>query len=457
MNNTLCQLDKSILEMKRELLIKELVAIHEKQYKPLYVNLKSYYNGNHTNILKKKSSKSKPNNKVTNPFPALIVNTIQGYLLGQPAKYVSENEPAIELVQEVYDSNDETDASSEILKSMSICGEAFEYVYINEDKQIEFAELPQEETLIVYDNSLKPKVLLALRYYDVVQIGQTKPIRYAEIYTKDSIEYYKSISAANYTLEEEYTHAFGQVPVVHYKNNEELSGDFEKILSLIDDFDKVLSSDSDEIEYFRNAYLILSGFGKLTDKDLEKFKETGAFVIPNGNANGTSEPVKFVTKDLNTESVHKHLQVVVDNIHKFSQVPNFVDPKAGTSDSGVAIKQKTWGFEQLIGSKERKLEKGLFQRLRLILIALYQLGKESYDANEFSIKFSRNLPSNTKEDAEVLSLLGVNIAMLSEEGRRDVLSKVTLIEDAQHEASEMNIEPIEKENKKEEDNLETNI
>lgn len=438
--NNLYQLDESILEMSRENLIKELIAIHEREYKPLYVNLKNYYIGKHTKILNKKASKSKPNNKVVNPFASHIVDTVSGYLLGQPVKYLSENEDALEEVMEIYYNNDEADQNASILESMSICGEAFEYVYINEDKEIEFTELPQEETLLVYDNSLKPKLLLALRYYDVAQLGNNKPVRYAEVYTASKIEYYKSTSKANYEFVEDFSHAFGQVPVIHYKNNNELCGDFEKILPLIDDYDKVLSADSDEIEYFRNAYLVIQGFGKLTDEDLVKFRETGAFVVPQGNNNQISDPIKFITKDLNTESVHKHLEVVRENIHKFSAVPELDNPKTGTSDSGVAIKQKTWGFEQLIGKKERKLEKGLFERLRLVLIALYQLGRENYDPNDFSIKITRNLPSNTKEDAEILSLLGVNYSMLTEEAKSDVMSKIAMIEDAANATEKIVIE-----------------
>ena len=425
------QLDKSILEMDRSQLITELIRVHEFNFKPRYSTLLNYYNGEHEAIKKKKAAKDKVNNKITNPFPALIVNTVQGYLLGQPVKYSSDDSKALESVKDVLYNNDEEDANSEILKTVSTCGEAFEYVYVNEDKEVEFVQLDPRETLVVYDNSLKPKILLALRYYKTKDFNN-KETSFAELYTDSTIEYYFANNGSLFKLTESYDHAFGQVPVVHYRNNEEETGDFEKIISLIDDYDKALSLDADELEQFRNAYMILKGFGKL-DKDFYKnIRDAGAICIPSGNNSNIG--AEFLTKNANTDSTHKHLEVVVDNIHKFSQVPNFTDPKAGTADSGVAIKQRTWGFEQLIGVKQRKIEKGLFQRLRLILQGIYQLGGPVVDPNTFSLTFSRNLPSNVKEDAEVLQLLGLTQDILNEDALKDVLANVSIIEDPQEAA-----------------------
>ena len=427
------QFDRSILDEDRKEVINQLIFHHEQIYKGRLEKLKRYYNGKH-DILNKKSDKYKPNNKVVNPFPALIVNTVQGYLLGQPVKYICENEEALDKVLDVYYNNDEEDLNSEILKTMSVCGEAFEYVYINENKSIEFVQLPVEETILVYDNGLKPKSIMCIRYYDTVDIFNNV-IRKAEVYTDTNIQYYSQKAKDSYELEEEYTHIFGQVPIVHYKNNEEMTGDFEKILTLIDDFDKVISADSDEIEYFRNAYLVLKGMGKIDDKTLSKFRQTGAFILP--TTQSMDAGVEFITKDLNTDSVHTHLDKLIDNIHKFSQVPNFVDSKANTNDSGVAIKQRTWGFEQLIGAKERKLEQGLFQRLRLVLRALNIQNNKEYESNIFSLWFSRNLPTNVKEDVEILNLLGITAEKSGEEALTDILSKISIIQEPKKAATDI--------------------
>lgn len=52
-------------------------------------------------------------------------------------------------------------------------------------------------------------------------------------------------------------HIFGRIPIVTLYNNEEEMSDLEKIESLINDYDRVMSDISDEFEAFRNAYLVI--------------------------------------------------------------------------------------------------------------------------------------------------------------------------------------------------------
>lgn len=67
---------------------------------------------------------------------------------------------------------------------------------------------------------------------------------------------------------------FDGCPLFGLANNKELKGDAEKVLSLIDAYDRTLSDASNEIEQYRLAYLILKGLG--ADEDtLQQLKKTG--------------------------------------------------------------------------------------------------------------------------------------------------------------------------------------
>lgn len=456
------QFDESILDANRPQVISMLISKFESGDKQRLQKLQRYYEGNHDKTRSKRTPKGKPNNKIYNPFAALIVDTIQGYLTGQPIKYVSEDTKGLDKILDIYYNNDEEDLNSELVKTMSICGEAYEYVYINEEKQVEFVQLPVDETILVYNNALKAKPIMCIRYYTTSD-ALNKQIHYAEVYTKDKIEFYKGNARANLVLIEEYTHIFGQVPVIHYKNNTETMGDFEKIISLIDDYDKILSTDSDEHEAFRNAYMVIKGFGQMTEETINTIRHTGAFVLPQANQNTNAADIKFVTKELNTDAVQAHLEMILENIHRFSQVPNFSDQKIGAAESGEAMKQKVWGFEQLTGKKERRLEQGLFERLRLVVRALNILESFETDINSYGLRFARNLPTNVKEDIESLETMGIKADVLGEEALVDVLSKISIIQDPKKAANDikavkdMNInkeEAIETEvEEKEENNL----
>mgnify|MGYP003297450277 CR=1 FL=1 len=67
---------------------------------------------------------------------------------------------------------------------------------------------------------------------------------------------------------------FDYCPLQGIANNKELLGDAEKVMSLIDDYDKVLSDNSNEVEAFAHAYLIFEGL-RIDDKTIEEGQKNG--------------------------------------------------------------------------------------------------------------------------------------------------------------------------------------
>ena len=412
-----------VLPAESNRLIKDLIDYHKNTLKPRYDRLMDYYLGNHA-IAERVAEDGKPNNKISNPFPDSIVTTVQGYLLGQPVQYVCAEAGLLEPLKLILDRNNEQDHNLEMLKTISICGEAFELVYLDEDAQICFTQLPNTQTIAVYDDSLKPCLQVVLRYYEVGNLDRSgKPVTKVELYWTDRTEYFSQHGTA-YVLDETKPHYFGSVPVVHYINNKETTGDFEKIIPLINDYDKILSDNSNELEYFRNAYMVLKGFGDISDEDLRKFRKAGAFLLPGVSE---TEDVDFITKNLDNDAVMSQLETLEKNIHKFSHIPNLTDENFAGNLSGVAIKYKLWGFEQLIGAKERKFSNGLYHRLKLIA-AVLNLKGDNFQSNGVQIKFSRNLPANLLEESQVLMNLKDVLDYLPLE---ELFARISFIEDPQ--------------------------
>ena len=378
------------LSEDRNTAINELIDYHMANKLPRYKKLNAYYKGEH-DIFKKQAPENTPNNKIATPYPKFIVDTATGYFLGQPVMYESDDEVLKSLLYAILDENEEDDVNMELSRALSITGEAFELVYIDEDANIQFAQLDNMQTIVHYDNKLKPNIDLALRYYE------EDDVMYAELYTKDSIEYY--VKGNNgFMLVEETSHAFGEVPVVHYLNNNIAQGDFEPALSLIDEYDRMLSNNSNEFEYFRNAYLILKGYGGTTDEEIADAVEKRAFKV---DADGD---ITFLTKEINDTAVMNHLKTLHDNIHFSCSIPCLTDENFASNISGVALRYKLWGFENLIGTKERKFTQGLTRRLKLI-IAIMNLKGHNFDYKDITLRYTRNLPQNLAENAEIVNKL----------------------------------------------------
>ena len=71
-----------------------------------------------------------------------------------------------------------------------------------------------------------------------------------------------------------------------------------------------------------------------------------------------------------------------------------------TNASGVAMKYKLWGLDQLIGTKERWFEEGLRARLKLYVNFLRVKGAKALDVADVKITFTRALPANLTETAQ---------------------------------------------------------
>ena len=75
---------------------------------------------------------------------------------------------------------------------------------------------------------------------------------------------------------------------------------------------------------------------------------------------------KWLVKSLNETETEILKQSLKDDIHEFSKVPCLTDENFAANASGVAMKYKLLGFEQLAKTKERYFKKGLRKRIELI-------------------------------------------------------------------------------------------
>jgi len=89
--------------------------------------------------------------------------------------------------------------------------------------------------------------------------------------------------------------------IIVFPNNEEQQGDAEKVLSLIDAYDRTLSDVNSEVEQFRLAYMAFYGYDP-DEETLKKAARTGAFGLDE-KTEGVG--IEFITKDLN-DAVIEH-------------------------------------------------------------------------------------------------------------------------------------------------------
>ena len=396
--------------------IKKIIDGHKINNLPRLKKLKNYYSNSNDILRRQMADPTKPNNRVANPYASYITNTLTGYFMGEPITYSSLDDEAAKELNMIFEYNDEADENVELARNASIFGAAYELLYIDEDGAIRFKNLDSTGCIPIYSDQIDEEIIYFIRYYYDKNIIEDKIYMYIDVMDSMKTTRYKANeSGANMEFIEEIPHFFSMVPVAIYKNNEDESGDFEKVISLIDAYDKLESDSLNDFEYFCDCYLALTGL-TADAEDIKQMKENRVLLL---DQDSDARWLVKDTPDTNIENIKNRLD---KDIHKFSNCPNMSDENFASNSSGVAIKYKMVGTENIIAVKERKFKKGLQRRIELISMINGLKGGE-FDWRSIDITFNRNLPAN---DTEIANMVRTLNGIVSSE---TLLAQIPFVED----------------------------
>lgn len=365
------------------------------------LKLKAYYLGRHVILNKPQRSNNAPNNKVVANYCEYITDMSTGFFMGKPIAYTSasKNEEEVKALQDIFKYNDEAAHNLRLAEEASITGAAYEVLYMDDDAQIRFSAIPSEELMMVYDASLEEKVLCAIRLFRVYDPSGATYQDYADVYDKQYVTHYYYNSGQLVQIAEPELHYFDDVPVIEYLNNREERGDFEGVITLVDAYNKAQSLTLDDMEDFTDAYLVLKGMGGTTGDDVAELRRNKVLSLDEGGG------AEWLIKNLNDTYIENIKTRLQKDIHKFSSVPDMSDEAFAGNSTGVAIKYKLIGLEQVRSRKERGFKKGLQRRIELIAGMLKIKGSADIDFRDIEITFTANLPANDVEQANIVKTL----------------------------------------------------
>ena len=384
------------IEVTSELVTK-LVDIGKSNL-PRYEMLQDYYEG-WAVIQQRTKPAHKSNNKLISGYPSYIVDVIQGYFVGKPVEYsASEDETdTMDKIQEVFKLNDEQDDNSEIAKICGIKGRAYELVYQDSEGRTRFNQLEPDNVVYVYDNQINPEPLLAVRWFDEYDIFSGSYTLVAYVYTREREMLFRE-GGNGLVLEYDIPHTFPGVPVIEFKNNDEGLGDFERVLPLIDAYNKAQSDTANDFEEFTDAILILHEMTATKPEDIIQLRDEGVILTGQGQSAG------WLIKNMNDVAIENYKDRLDDDIHKFSKVPNMSDENFSGNVSGESMKYKLLALDQLIVTKQRKFKRALQRRLELITHIL-SIKDTEFKYTDIEIKFTANKPVNEKDIVELATNL----------------------------------------------------
>lgn len=411
------------------------------------IDLKDRYTGDDVPIHSRTfDDDSKINNKLDHNFMFKIVRTKVGYLFGQEASY--EVDESIEntnikntlkaKLDDFVEVNNLGYLDSLIGENATIYGEAFLLLYIDgseESKGIMACKINPWEVIPIYDRSMQD-MTHAIRHYKIqlIRDGEKLERTRIEFYDKSNVYYYIEDDDGIFVLDKDepinpQPHAMGDVPIIRYMNDEFCKGEADRVLSLIDDYDKVRSDFSSEIEQIRMAYLAFFGESGPDDDDelesvRERYKKTGIIWFPDATSRA-----EFIEKGLiSYQAVKTHGDSLKQDITDISGSINITDEAfGGGSNTGIALKYKVYALE-LSSAKTEKLFANSTRRIFEILCRYWtQIDGTEYQAKWITVERKRNLPANVMEEADFLQKTDGLIS------KRTAYSQVSFISNPQYE------------------------
>lgn len=443
--------------------------------------LQDYYLGE-TDIKKWPGSRNPENahNQVATGFARYITNIRVGYFMGNDIQFKvtpeEDNQKSLadtidEQIKQFNQDSNESYVDEMIEKDLSVCGRAYDLVYVNENENtLNLAKVDPTTAFVVYDDSIKAKPLFAVRYYETGVLNDSLQEQY-EIYTDSSLFKYHSNGGLPETNSPEQAVVFddseplffGRVPLTEYKNNDERTGDWEPELDQMDALDKALSTMANFQEDFNDAAMVITGkFANMSDPKYQLDKngnpvvnKDGSKVILepahplinphnrmfylkpyvtkagiNGERSVVNPTLQYITKQYDSAGWSTYINFLINEIHKYTNTPNVNDPNFASNASGVAMSYKLWGSDQERKIQESLYKRGLHARLSACLTYWDKLnvipGTNDINTLVSMIEpdFTPNLPKNDDATAQLIQQL-VNTGKFSDETIREIAESIT--------------------------------
>lgn len=369
--------------------------------------LRDYYDGRHE-IARRRRSAGLPNMRVMHAFPRYISTMASGYLIGNPVEYTSADPAdALDMLLTEYRRCAIDSVDAELARDASIFGKGVELVFSDDCARPCSAALDPRDAFVVYDDSVQNRPLLGM-HCAARRDGTGKLKDYSvQVYTADKALVYRVKNPADPRMKDPVSvqeHFFGRVPMIEYWNDENEKGDFEDVMSLIDAYNLLQSDRMNDKQQFVDALLVLYGCTLEVDAmgrtPGQQLREDKALSLPDCDARA-----EWLCKQLNEADTEILKNALRADIHKMSMVPDLTDEQFAGNSSGVAMRYKLLGLEQLTRIKERWFREALRERLRVYAHFLERRSGLHLDVEKVSMIFTRALPVNELEEAQTLAEL----------------------------------------------------
>ena len=412
------------VEEVTEDLVSEVVALHQSHLLKGYIENEDMYMSQHEILRQKRKEPWKPDNRLVINYAKYIVDTFSGYQIGVPVKVTHDNEEVTEFINDFRKLNDMEDTEFELAKMSDIFGHAFLYVYQDESGNTRTTYNSPVNMFIVHDNTIEEKPLFAVRY----AFNEGEVTGYGQVITDKEVIDISVEKGGSVSFGERDSHLYGKLPVIELIENEERQGIFESVKTLINALNKAASEKANDVDYFADAYLKIVGV-ELKEDMATQIRENRIFNLWKNGSDGALPDVGFLEKPNSDTTQENLIALLKESIFAVSMVANLSEEDFGNA-SGTALAFKLQAMDNLAKMKDRKMQSALNRLYEIVFnVPMATVPNDGWTGIKY--KFTRNVPRNILEEAQVVSQLS---GQVSNETKLSVLS---IVDNPQNELKKM--------------------
>lgn len=365
------------------------------------------------------------NNKLANAFTRKLVDQKVGYLLGKPLSVQTDDDQYAKLLNGFFDKAMMRRLQS-IGKEAVNKGIAWMHVYYDENGVLSFKKMCSEEIIPLWRDEAHTVLDAIIRVYDVVVFEgtQRKTVTKVEWWDTKGVRrfVYNGIGLqSDVEAGEVGSHLFMDVegqeepaslnwqrlPFIPFKYNEEEQPLVELIKSLVDDYDRNKSDNSNNLEDLPNSIYKVKNYG---GADASSFRKNIAqYRVVFTNEDGD---VDTVNMEMNTEAYKTHMEIARKEIYEFGRGVDTTSDNFGGDKSGVALKFLYGDLDMDANMMETEFRASLEQLLWFINMHLYNTTKVDYSSEQVDFIFNRDIMIN---ETQVIEDIKNSVGLLSEE------------------------------------------
>lgn len=335
--------------------------------------------------------------KISTNFIKTFVKQEVSYSVGQDLTYISHSgDDKIITAIEYNTAHWSEDHESDLCKQMLIYSTAYELFFVNKQAQFCSKIISPRHGFAYTDD--EGNIVFFLHIFR----NQFDSKLYIDIYTDTEIIHCDE----TFVESGRQPHCFGQVPVGIACLSDEgwLDTIYKDCKDLQNAYETNLSSISQEITEFRNAYLIVNNY-QIKPEDVDEMKKKGII-----QTKGDKASTAWLTKNINGTFLMDTLKTLEEKMYQISAHIN-PNEKMQSNTSSLSLRARLISLEQKCKLNEKALANCIKTRLQMLFIYLNNLKNTNYDYLDVKLKFTPNIPTDITATSQMIAILGDKLSL----------------------------------------------